>query len=143
MLHLQQNNIENIFFNLQFDILARLCYTVPERVEKDMAHLDIAEMQRLQKVLQEKHKNVWAAICPEEGRNKLLWAVAECGEAAQVIKKQGDAEIMQSEKTRSDFVEELCDVFMYLTDVLNCYNITPEEFEEAYRKKSERNLDRW
>ena len=108
-----------------------------------MAKLDISEMQNLQRILQEKYKDVWAAVTPEEGRNKLLWMIAECGEASQIIKKKGENAIMNDKDVRKHFVEELCDVMMYFNDILNCFSVTPEEFENAYLEKHTKNLNRW
>jgi NTP pyrophosphatase (non-canonical NTP hydrolase) len=75
--------------------------------------------------------------------SKMLWMIAEVGEAAQVIKKQGSDEIMQNSEVRKDFVEEMCDVLMYFNDVLISYSITPEEFERAYTEKHNKNMKRW
>ena len=67
----------------------------------------------------------------------------EAGEAADVIKKQGDAPITDDPETRRHFIEEMCDVMMYFNDVLLCYSITPDELEEVYRAKHRRNMSRW
>ena len=45
------------------------------------------------------------------------------GEEADIIKKDGDKKIVNDEKVRNNFIEELCDVFMYLNDVILCYSI--------------------
>lgn len=108
-----------------------------------MNDLGFDEMREMQKVLQEKYKDIWEGNSPEEGRNKLLWMIAECGEVSQIIKKKGDAAVMNDENVRADFVEEMCDVMMYFNDVLLCYGITPDEFAASYRKKHEKNLNRW
>ena len=47
------------------------------------------------------------------------------------------------ERFREHFVEELCDVLMYLNDVMLCYGISPEEMEQVYRAKHARNMKRW
>ncbi len=90
------------------------------------------EMQRLQKELQDKYRNLWPPCGPDEARSKLLWMMIEAGEAADVIKKEGDAAIL-----------EKGDVLMYLNDVLICYGIEPDEMERAYYAKHERNMHRW
>lgn len=105
--------------------------------------LDLNEMQQLQRVLQAKYAGWWDPIGPEIGRNKLLWMLAEAGEAIQVIKRHGDQGIMQDAQARSAFVEEMCDVLMFFNDVCLCYDVRPEELEAAYRAKHQRNLTRW
>ena len=95
--------------------------------------LDLVDMQELQRKLQAKYCEQWELVDPIHGRNKLLWMLAEAGEAAQIIKHEGDQAIMTDMKVRHDFVEELCDVLMYLNDVCLCYNVTPDE----------RNMNRW
>lgn len=50
---------------------------------------------------------------------------------------------MQNEELRYDFVEELADVLMYFNDILLCFDISPEEFEQVYRQKHDRNMTRW
>lgn len=105
--------------------------------------LDIAQMQELQRRLQERYAGWWEPIDAERGLNKLMWMIAEVGEAAQILKRTGSQGVMENSKTRADFVEELCDVLMYFNDVLLCYGITPEEFENVYRAKNARNMTRW
>ena len=80
--------------------------------------LDWTEMQEIQKQLQKKYREQWGGLSPEKGRSQLLWMLIEAGEAADVIKKQGDDAIMAEEETRRHFVEELCDVAMYFNDIM-------------------------
>jgi len=105
--------------------------------------LDFEGMQAIQRELQEKYKDQWEPVDPEHGVNKLMWMIGEVGEAAQIIKRKGHRNIMRTPEVRHDFVEELCDVMMFLNDVCLCYGITPEEIENAYRAKHERNMHRW
>ena len=105
--------------------------------------LDISQMQELQRRLQERYAGWWEPVDVERGVNKLMWMIAELGEAAQILKRNGGHGIMEKEDIRADFVEELCDVLMYFNDVLLCYDITPEEFEAVYRAKNARNMTRW
>lgn len=108
-----------------------------------MAHLGLDEMQAIQKQLQEKHKDLWGGLSPRKGRDQLLWMMIEAGEAADIIKKQGDTPILEDSETRQHFIEEMCDVLMYFNDVLLCYSVTPEELETVYRNKHKRNMERW
>ena len=101
------------------------------------------EMQKMQKELQEKYKDIWEPVSPQTGRNKILWLMIELGEAADLIKKQGDPKILEDPQVRSHFVEELADVMMFFNDILLCYDISVEELATAYRKKHERNMERW
>lgn len=105
--------------------------------------LDFEGMQAIQRELQERYKDKWERLDPQHGRNKLLWMLAEAGEAIQIIKKKGDERIVSNPEVRGAFIEELCDVMMFLNDVCLCYDIKPEEIETIYRAKHERNLKRW
>ena len=80
---------------------------------------------------------------PETAKSKLLYLFIEAGEAADIIKKQGDDEIMKHPETRRHFIEEMCDTLMYFNDILLCYGITPEELEQVYLEKHEKNMKRW
>lgn len=105
--------------------------------------LDFEGMQAIQRELQERYKDKWEHVDPAHGRNKLLWMLAEAGEAIQIIKKKGDDRIVSDPEVRRAFIEELCDVMMFLNDVCLCYDIKPEEIEQIYRAKHERNMKRW
>jgi len=105
--------------------------------------LDFYDMQEMQKRLQERYAGWWEPVDAEHGRNKVLWMLAELGEAIQVLKRKQTSEIMETGEVRHDFVEELADVLMYFNDILLCYDISPEEFEAVYRAKHERNMTRW
>ena len=108
-----------------------------------MSDLTLTEMQNIQKQLQEKYKDKWEPISPARGKNQILWLMIELGEAADIIKKQGDQKIMEDEETRAHFIEEMCDVMMYYNDVLLCYDISVEELAEVYREKHRKNMERW
>lgn len=108
-----------------------------------MADFGFEEMQNIQRELQEKYKDKWEPVCPETGRNKLLWMLIEAGEVADIIKKKGDGAIMADEAVRKHFVEEMCDVMMYFNDVMLCYGVSVEELKSVYLKKHERNMKRW
>lgn len=108
-----------------------------------MSDFGFQKMQQIQKELQEKYKDQWHGLSPEKAREQLLWMMIEAGEVADVIKKQGDERIMKDGEVRQHFIEELCDVMMYLNDVMLCYSITPEEVEKIYLEKHERNMKRW
>ena len=105
--------------------------------------LTLQQMKAMQERLQERYKEKWEPIEPKTARNKMLWMQAEIGEAAQIIKKRGDEAIMQDAQTREDFIEEMCDVLMYWNDILLCYGIPPEQVAAVYKKKHERNMNRW
>lgn len=49
---------------------------------------------------------------------------------------------MNNPAVREKFVEELGDVMMYFSDVLNGFGITAEEFSSIYTKKFEGNMKR-
>ena len=54
-----------------------------------MEDFSIGEMQQMQKALQEKYRHKWEPICPEVGKNKLLWMIGEIGEVIDIVKKHG------------------------------------------------------
>ena len=108
-----------------------------------MSDLTLTKMQDIQKQLHEKYKDKWEPICPETGKNKLLWLMIELGEVADIIKKKGNQSIMEDEETRNHFIEEMCDVLMYYNDVMLCYDISVEELTEVYLKKHKKNMERW
>lgn len=105
--------------------------------------LDMKDMREMQEALQARYAGWWEPVDPEHGKNKMLWMLAELGEAIQVVKRHPTEEIARQGAVRHDFVEEMADVMMYFNDILLCYGITPEEFEEVYRAKHARNLIRW
>jgi len=82
-----------------------------------MSDFGFNEMQEIQKKLQEKYKDKWGELSPEKARNQLLWMLIEVGEAADIIKKIGDSQIINNETVRNHFIEEMCDVLMYFNDV--------------------------
>lgn len=105
--------------------------------------LNFERMQEMQKELQEKYKDQWTALSPKCARDKLLWMIVEAGEMADIIKKDGDEQIMNNIETREHFIEEMCDTLMYFNDVMLCYKITPDEFATKYIQKHEYNMKRW
>ena len=107
-----------------------------------MSSFGFEEMQQIQKELQDKYKQ-WGGLPPEKGKEKLLWAYGELGEVVDIIKKNSCEDILNNDEVREHFIEEICDVFMYLNDVLLCYNVSPKEIEKIYTEKHRRNMERW
>lgn len=108
-----------------------------------MSSFGFNEMQTIQMELQEKYRDKWGGLSPEKGRDKLLWMMIEAGEVADIIKKDEDKKIINDDEVRNHFIEEICDVFMYLNDVMLCYSITSEELEKVYLDKHQKNMKRW
>lgn len=113
------------------------------RGDGTMDDLTLSAMQQMQAELQEKYADRWGGLSPQAGRSHLLWMLAEAGEAAQIIKKEGDRSILEDHGIRARFVEELCDVYMYLASTAMCYGITPQELTHAFQDKHRRNMGRW
>ena len=108
---------------------------------KQMAVMDFSEMFRLQEELRARHPE-WGGLFPERAKDQLLWTYEEMGEIVAIFKKKELSEILEPGAVRSCFLEELCDVFMYLSDVMLCMGVTPEELTEAYRGKFHYNMKR-
>lgn len=128
---------------MERDICMELVQRNNLQMNRKEQSMDIKEMQAMQTELQEKYKYKWGGLSPEKARENLLWLYGELGEVGDIIKKQGDRRIMEDDTVRSQFIEEMCDVLMYLNDVMLCYEITPEELETVYREKHQRNMERW
>ena len=84
-----------------------------------MEDFGMQEMQKMQRALQDRYKDQWEPICPETGKNKMLWMIGEIGEVIDVIKKHGEEKAC-TEK-RESLVEELADVLMYYKKNRICY----------------------
>lgn len=108
-----------------------------------MSDFGINEMQEMQKRLQNKYKNIWEPITPENSKNKLLWMIGEIGEVIDIIKKNGDLKACSDTKLRENLIEEMADVLMYYNDVMLCYGISVDELKQSYIKKFEKNMKRW
>lgn len=108
-----------------------------------MADFSISEMQEMQNRLQEKYRDKWEPICPETGKNKLLWLIGEIGEVIDIVKKNGSQKAVTDPSLRKDLIEEMADVLMYYNDVMLCYGISADELKKAYTEKFEKNMQRW
>ncbi len=108
-----------------------------------MADFSISEMQEMQNRLQEKYRDKWEPICPETGKNKLLWLIGEIGEVIDIVKKNGSQKAVADPSLRKDLIEEMADVLMYYNDVMLCYGISADELKKAYTEKFEKNMQRW
>ena len=108
-----------------------------------MAEFTMHEILEMQRILQDKYKDKWEPICPETGKNKMLWMIGEIGEVADIVKKHGHEKAISDPQLRSDLVEEMADVLMYYGDIMLCYGITPEELKASYEAKFKRNMSRW
>lgn len=102
-------------------------------------NLSFEDMQKMQKELALKHGWKYDS---NEGPFQLLWTYDEMGEVTSILKKKSGDKILNDEAVRGHFTEELCDVLMYLTDVLLCYDISPKEISQAFFKKWSTNMDR-
>ncbi len=108
-----------------------------------MSDFSVNEMLEMQRKLQDKYKDKWEKICPETGKNKLLWMIGEIGEVIDVVKQNGGTKACEDAEIRAHLVEEMADVLMYYNDFLLCYGITADELKQAYTEKFERNMKRW
>ena len=108
-----------------------------------MGDFGINEMLEMQQRLQEKYKDKWRPVCPDRGKDQLLWMIGEIGEVIDIVKKHGGEKASQDAELREHLIEELADVLMYYNDILLCYGISAEELRIAYTQKFEKNMARW
>ena len=86
------------------------------------------------------YKGKWKPLVKESAIDKTLWLVGELGEVIDIIKKNHLDDISDDKNIRTEFVKEVVDCYMYLADVLNCFNISPEEVSKTYFDKLDFNL---
>ena len=108
-----------------------------------MSDFGINDMLEMQRILQEKYKDIWKPICPDRGKDQLLWMIGEIGEVIDIVKKHGGEKACRDAELRNNLVEEMADVLMYYHDVLLCYGISEAELKQAYVSKFEKNMKRW
>lgn len=49
---------------------------------------------------------------------------------------------MEDKDVRHEMLEEITDCYMYLADILNRYQYTPDEFSKVYKEKMNYNMNR-
>ena len=108
-----------------------------------MSDFGINEMLEMQRALQEKYRDKWTPICPDRGKEQLLWMIGEIGEVIDIVKKHGGEKASQNAELREHLIEDLADVLMYYNDILLCYDISAEELKQTYISKFEKNMKRW
>ena len=108
-----------------------------------MDDFGINEMLDMQRALQEKYKDKWNPICPDRGKDQLLWMIGEIGVVIDIVKKHGGENASQDVDRRKHLIEELADVLMYYNDILLCYGISADELKKSYISKFEKNMKRW
>lgn len=106
-----------------------------------MKDLSFSEIFQMQRELQARHPE-WGGLPPENAKNSLLWAFEEMGEVVAIFKKKPLEQMLSQGSVRSCFLEETCDVLMYLSDMMLALNVTPEELGEAFRGKFRYNTKR-
>ncbi len=110
--------------------------------EINMNSMNFEEIIKMQKDLWQVNKDKWAPMDPEHGKTFILYMIEEIGEVISIIKKKGEEKIMTETDIRERFIEEMSDVLMYFTDVLNRFDISAEEFSSIYIKKHKKNMGR-
>ena len=104
--------------------------------------LKISELKQMQLKLYELNKENWNDMDPKHAKDHILYMVEEIGECISIIKKKKIDNIMNDEKIRHRFIEEMSDVLMYYIEVLNRLDISAEEFSKIYLEKYHTNLNR-
>lgn len=70
-----------------------------------MSDFGINDMLEMQKSLQEKYKDIWKPICPDRGKDQMLWMIGEIGEVIDIVKKHGGEKACQDTVLRKNLVE--------------------------------------
>lgn len=109
---------------------------------KEKESLAMDEVMEMSTKLWEANKDSWSPMTPEHAKNFILYMVEEIGEVISIVKKKGEDEIMNNPQVRDRFIEEMCDIMMYHSDVLNRFGVTPEAYSEKYRDKYNKNMNR-
>jgi NTP pyrophosphatase (non-canonical NTP hydrolase) len=104
--------------------------------------ITIKNMMKMSNDLYDLHKDSWTPKNPESNMKWLLWLTAEVGEVIDIVKKDGTDKIMKDNKVRDHMLEEITDCYMFLADILNRYEYTPEEFSRKYKEKMHLNMKR-
>jgi len=107
-----------------------------------MKDIKISDMMKMQMALWECNKEKWSPMEPKYGRDSLLWMIEEIGEVIAIVKKKKENEIMENKEVREKFIEEIADVYMYLTDTLLRYGVSEDELGKAYFEKHKKNMGR-
>ena len=105
-------------------------------------NLNISELKEMQFKLYELNKENWNDMEPKFAKDHMLYMIEEIGECIAIIKKKKIDNIMNDEKIRNRFIEEMSDVLMYYIEVLNRLDISAEEFSKVYMEKYYTNLSR-
>jgi NTP pyrophosphatase (non-canonical NTP hydrolase) len=111
-------------------------------IKKTRKYISIKDMMNLSNKLYDINKDKWTPKTPESNIYWISWLVGEIGEVIDIVKKKGSDKIMNDENVRLEMLEELTDCYMYLADILNRYQYTPDEFSKVYKKKMNHNLKR-
>lgn len=93
------------------------------------------QMQKIKKELQKSCDAKRESNCPQLGQNKLLWMMGEMAEVTEIVRNNGDMRIMQDTEVRKQFVEELYEVVMYVNEMMQYYDITPQDLQEVHAEK--------
>jgi NTP pyrophosphatase (non-canonical NTP hydrolase) len=112
--------------------------------KKEIEHktISIKEMIDLSNKLFDLNKDEWAPKTPESNIYWFSWLIGEIGEVIDILKKKGVNKIMEDKNVRHEMLEEITDCYMYLADILNRYQYTPEEFSKVYKDKMKYNFKR-
>ena len=102
--------------------------------------LSISQIMDMQCKLHERAG--WGEFLPKDGRNHFFWMMEELGEVASVIKKHGDMAIMENPEVRANLIEEVSDIFVYLANMLLCYEVSSHEWSKSIMDKHEKNMKR-
>ena len=97
-----------------------------------MTSFTLEEILEMQRALQERYKHKWEPICPENGKNKMLWMIGEIGEVAEVLNKRAGRKFSEGEDLQTQLGTELADMLHYIVAIaaINGIDLTQNILEK-------------
>ena len=100
-----------------------------------MEDFSIGEMLEMQKALQKKYKDIWRPVCPDRGKDQLLWMIGEIGEVIDIVKKNGGEKASRDDELRKQLIEELADAAV---EIFASEENNREQRREKRKKREEK-----
>lgn len=109
-------------------------YILESRAARKGRLMDLFRCQQIARELRARYQ--WQPLVPEHGAETLLWLMGEVGEIIEIIIEKGDAAIENDAEVRREFLKEVTDVWMYLSEITIEFGFTPEALSDACEEKA-------